>query len=203
MGDFDQHFTAGVASYFALIPIVFISVMVTPELPLSMAFFTLGSAPLVVMGSLFPDIDHHASKPHRVFKKYTSILFSILVFFAIYFNLGPLHTVLLGVLPPKNLKFFIGISALLASVVGYLGMKKAITVLRPKHRGVTHRFLTGLFVSVLIGMLVYIIGSVELGHAVVVLSCSSAMGTGFFTGFLSHLYVDGILFERKTYTTIR
>lgn len=202
MGNFNDHLKAGVVSYVLLIPITIGVAIVYDKIPLATAFISLGVGPIVVIGALFPDIDHHASRPHKVFKKYTSLLFALCSIILVYLNLDTIQTIMTDFID-SNLSFYIGAGTIVLSILTFIGTSKMITILRPKHRGVTHRFFTGLGFSLVLSALVYAVCSVRFGNTPLVFSSSIMTGVGFMFGFFSHLYVDGILFRLKTYTTIR
>lgn len=202
MGNFNDHLKAGIISYILLIPIAVSVTILHDKVPLGTAFISLGVGPIVVIGALFPDVDHHASHPHRAFKKFTSIVASLGSIILVYYNYAVLQSMLTNFVQ-NNITMYIAIGSVILAIITYVGTSKLISILKPKHRGVTHRFITGIVFAVLLAGLVYSVCVLEFGSTPLVFACSAMTGIGFMFGFSSHLYVDGILFKLKTYTTVR
>lgn len=166
--------------------------------------------PFAVAGAGFPDIDHHAAKPHRFFKKWVSVIASVSVGYVLFASgvaveagtVAVNEMVTASAVPEPVVG--VGVAAVggvVAGGVAYVG----VGVLKPPHRGVTHTVSAGLVVTGVVGVSVGYVASVV---APVVLSFASVAGvsgtgvgiaaggvaaTGFFVGFLSHLQCDGLL----------
>lgn len=157
----------------------------------------VGGFPFAVAGAGFPDIDHHAAKPHRFFKKWVSVIASVVTGYAFYVSGIAVET---GGATVETLEAapdlpepFVGAGFAAAGGIAAGGIVfVAVGILKPRHRGVTHTLGAGFFVAGLVG--------VAFGYAAAVVFPSAGVfaggvaATGFFLGFLSHLQCDGLLF---------
>ncbi|PKP60696.1 MAG: hypothetical protein CVT88_02350 [Candidatus Altiarchaeales archaeon HGW-Altiarchaeales-1] len=146
---------------------------------------------LAIFGSVLPDIDHHASIPFRTLK--------MLVFLFFFFScLGIMsgHGEILNTITEKifeifpvsvssgTIKFFIVI--LIAITVGILSVI-LLKIIKPAHRGITHKKMFGIFIGFLLFLFFYFVFSYQNFSVITTLS--------FIMGFFSHLALDKILFK--------
>jgi len=155
---------------------------------------------LAILGSVLPDIDHHASIPFRILK-----LLTFLFFFFGSFALSNensdyseiLNTVtenltkcFSAIFPASVdssvIKFFINI--LTAIIVGILSVI-ILKIIKPSHRGITHKKMFGLLSGFLLFLFFYF-GFLPQNQNFSILSSVS-----FILGFFSHLALDKILFK--------
>lgn len=146
--------------------------------------------PIVMAGAFFPDIDHHASIPHRYFKQLTSILTG-LILATISGTIAPTvytqiltHTTVIRTIPEQS------VTALLVLTGFFTGWRLTtilITKFRPKHRGITHNRTTGLALGIALFFLISTTyPTLSTQHTLIV-------STGWILGFGSHLYGDSML----------
>lgn len=199
MSDFEAHFRAGIAAYVLLVlGTTGLTVSVT-EVPVTTIALGVISAPFALSGAIFPDIDHHASKPHRWFKKSMAGLACIAVGVGVYTH----ASVLQEAIPFESPGFILGVLTVATLGIVWMAVKRFITYIRPRHRGITHRAITGLVVSSFLGVAVYVFATfIAVGSSLAILS-GVVSGMFFLIGFGSHLYKDGLLLKLKTYTSVR
>jgi len=189
MGSFEEHVRFG---YLAAAIFSITSVLYFPVIPYQSKYklfvicFT-GGLITTFIGAVFPDIDHHASKPYRFVRTSGFILATVisLLFLVRAFRIYQAHirqirieyVILLFVL---SLFSIIGIGLIVINIMDYV---------QPKHRGITHSLSTGVIISTVIvfaGQYIYNVYNIT--------SVTTALlGWGFLLGFISHLYCDGIL----------
>jgi hypothetical protein len=205
MGSFEDHMRYGIGAYLAVVfllaaPVgylVYNGYVGGMSVALAVGA-AVGGFPFAVAGAGFPDIDHHAAKPHRFFKKWVSVIASVVGGYAFYASGVAVKTGGATVealeAAPGLPEPFVGVAFATAGGVAAGGLVfVAVGVLKPRHRGVTHTLGAGFFVAGLIG--------VAAGYAAAVVFPSAAVfaggiaATGFFVGFLSHLQCDGLLFR--------
>jgi len=181
--NFREHFLFGTC-----IGIAFSVVLLFYEGFSLLIFLPLLSA---ILGSVLPDIDHHASIPFRTLK--------ILVFLFFFFGcLGVMieHIEILNAIIeylftifPVNvssevIKFFIAV--LIAVTAGILSVV-TLKIIKPAHRGITHKKIFGMLAGFLLFLLFYYIFSNQNFSVITAIS--------FITGFFSHLALDKFLFK--------
>lgn len=179
MGNFQDHMRYGVGSYVTV-------------------FGCLFALPFVIGGAAFPDIDHHASKPHKWLRSGVFVSTTLISAF-LFVSEGSFYSLTLaeGVKTASGAPLsdgalsliIIGVGALIVGVVA----EYAVGFFKPVHRGVTHTLTTGGLVSAILG------GAVALGLTLVFpdvsLLLGAVAGMSFFIGFLSHLQCDGLFFR--------
>ncbi len=151
--------------------------------------------PFAVAGAGFPDIDHHAAKPHRFFRRWLSVIAASVggyVLFAsgVAVEAGATTAAAVEADAPEPV---VGGAVAAVGAVG-LGATAfvGVGILKPRHRGITHTLRAGFVVAGIVG--------VAVGYGVYVFVPSAAFfaggvaSTAFFVGFLSHLQCDGLLF---------
>lgn len=203
MGSFEDHMRYGVAAY-VLAVVVSAGVVVylfredtlgAEELLLAVGAAVAGF-PFVVAGAGFPDVDHHAAKPHRFFKKWVSVISAVaggyVLFssgFASEAGVTAADEVVTASVAPEPVVG--GAVAAVGGVVAGGVVFSAVAVLKPPHRGVTHTLHAGVVVAALIGVGVGY-GASLFAPSLGIVAGGVASG-GFFVGFLSHLQCDGLL----------
>jgi hypothetical protein len=160
------------------------------------------TAPLTLVGATVPDVDHPDSKPNRLLCQYGPLVAAIGVGILLYQNLRLLVTLMTPVplLGPRP--YIVGV--LSTAVVGlvYHGLSALIPIIRPRHRGVTHRIPVGIGMAAVVGALLTVIGA-GAGFGPSSTSPIAVAGSvAFFCGFLSHLYLDGLLTEPQVYISL-
>jgi hypothetical protein len=211
MGSFEDHMRYGVAAYVVFVVgcaavvgyLVYSGRAGVTEAALGAAG-AVGGFPFAVAGAGFPDIDHHAAKPHRFFKRWVSVIAGIVGAYLLYASgvaveagAAAMEEVTTASIAPEPLVgvAVAGIGGVGAGVAAYVG----VGVLKPPHRGVTHSLPAGLVVSVLVGVGVgyaaSVVGAVLLPSPPLVVGglTGGVVSSAFFVGFLSHLQCDGLL----------
>jgi membrane-bound metal-dependent hydrolase YbcI (DUF457 family) len=159
-------------------------------------------APLTLIGATIPDVDHPESKPNQLLCQYGPPAAAIWVGILLYQN-PRLLVILMTPVPLLGPRPYI-VGVLSTAVVGlvYHGLSALIPILRPRHRGATHRIPVGVGMAAVIGALLTVIGAgAGLGPSST--SPIAVAGSGaFFCGFLSHLYLDGLLTEPQVYISL-
>lgn len=189
MGSFEEHVRFGylAVALFSVTSVLYFPVIpYQPKYKLFVMCFAVGIITTFI-GAIFPDIDHHASKPYRVVRKSGFILATLisLLFLVRAFRIYQAYirqirieyVVLLCVL---CIFIIVGVGLLVVNAMDYV---------QPKHRGITHSLSTGIIISTFIvfaGQYVYNFYNIT--------SVTTALlGWGFLLGFISHLYCDEIL----------
>lgn len=207
MSGFEGHLKTGIIFYvlFLIVGTFGISTYATMQggtLPLLPIGLLVVAFPLGLIGAMFPDIDHHASKPFKMFKRLvTGVLIVGVLAGAYIFSNTLIAYVPASVAPSVPDVAFVVAGAGLACGFIVLSTGPVLRIVQPKHRGTTHRMPTGILVSgVLAGISVWLGSQVS---AVPELFVGGAIFSAFLVGFASHLYADGLLFKLKTYTSLR
>jgi len=206
MGSFEDHLRYGVGFYAvaAVLTCVF-SAYLFREGVLSArdAAVVFGGAvagfPFTLAGAGFPDIDHHKAKPHRFFKRWVAVAAAVFAGYVLFVSgvaleAGATATDTVGAAPDATeVEMVAGfgvvaVGAVVAAGVAVVG----VTVLKPRHRGITHTLRAGFGVAAGVGLVVGYTAGVVVPPEVAVLAGGVA-GVSFFVGFLSHLQCDGLL----------
>jgi phage shock protein PspC (stress-responsive transcriptional regulator) len=208
MGNYEEHVQYGHVAYVLLCIAVTGALLSGGVQLLEGALLLAGMYPFVRLGAAFPDVDHHASHPHRMLKKVmfvTGIVGTYLL--VLTFGFEPLLGVVTEFVPVERASAVTSVGILVLALLGGVVTQGAVTRFRPKHRGITHRIPTGLVVSVVIAGVLGGTGTYfGVQYAVTV---SAVFAGAFFIGFLSHLQCDGMLLPafqntvRRVFTTIR
>lgn len=199
MGSFEDHVNYGVAAHLVVIATA-LGLVYTGVIPPVTAGAAIVLFPLTLLGAIFPDIDHKHAKPYRIFRKTASVIagFGMAV---LWYTYNDLLSVLVTRTPIEtDVSVVAGMLIVVFSVLSGSLTWWLIDIVRPKHRGVTHRIPTGLLLS---GAIVLLFDALFVTLFTEHLSFAIVAGGCFFFGFLSHLYCDGMLTERKTYFTLR
>lgn len=156
-------------------------------------------APLTLVGGTIPDVDHPDSKPNRLLYQYGPPAAAIWVGILLYQNLRLLVTLMAPVplLGPRS--YIVGILSTVIVGLVYHGLSVLILKLRPRHRGVTHRIPVGVGMAVVVGALLTVVGAGAGLGASSTFPIAVAGSGAFFCGFLSHLYLDGLLTKPQVY----
>lgn len=199
MGDFETHMRWAGGAHMVAATVLLMTILLT-ELPLLLSALLILGVPFTFAGASFPDIDHHASKPNRYFKLFllgTGTLIAAYLF-GIYFFESIEELILQYNMSGRPITTVTAVvfSLLVGGLVSYL-----FDIIRPKHRGPTHRIPIGLVVT----MILIVALSFSLASAGVTVPYIIGVGIGgfFFSGFLSHLACDGMLSSPKTYISVK
>lgn len=146
---------------------------------------------LAILGSVLPDIDHHASVPFKILKILVFLLFFFCCLGTVIEHDEILNTITkdLSTIFPINvssetIKFFASILiALTAGILSVILLK----ISKPAHRGVTHKKMFGISLGFLLFLFFYLVFSHQNFSIITTLS--------FITGFFSHLALDKILLK--------
>ncbi len=145
---------------------------------------------LAILGSVLPDIDHHASIPFKTLKIFVFILSFSAIFILIAGHseiLKPATEKISEIfpdLPTEIIKFSqIALISLAIGIPAVIILK----IIKPPHRGVTHKKMFGIFIAFLLFFFFYFTFSYQNFSVISALS--------FLTGFFSHLASDKILFK--------
>lgn len=191
MGNYDDHLEYGYGAYALVFTAIAGAALSGGVTVLVAAGLAVLAAPLTMLGAVFPDIDHHASHPHRAFKRLVFAATTITAFCLLAIAaFEPLAVALSGMLAG-----FADVGAMVAlhclSLAVGVGAVHLVVRYRPTHRGITHRVPTGATLATTIGGgFWYIAGLIP---AVDALLAGLFLGGAFFIGFLSHLQCDRML----------
>lgn len=188
MASFETHVRVGTGVHFALTT----ASLASPALggPALIVLVTTLSLPLTVAGAVFPDIDHHASKPYRLTKRWAPRCCAGVVGVVLAANTAPLQRAVGRFVSPPRAQFYAGCLYCLLLWSVQTGVRRAIPICRPPHRTVTHAVSTGVVVSGFVaGGGVLLARTLVPGTPALV---GSIWGLCFFSGLLSHRYCDGL-----------
>jgi hypothetical protein len=165
-----------------------------------MAGYAGAALPATLLGAVFPDVDHHASKAYRVVRTAVPVGLTAVVAALAYAGWAELRPVVAATGRP-HLVFFAGVCWTTVVVATWTVSQPIVPALRPPHRGPTHRLpILGLISAILAGVVVAPL--LALGLPIPLLGGTS-IATAFVTGVVSHLHLDGLLTERETYFSVR
>lgn len=202
MSDFKGHVKAGLIFYVGF-SIFFMIAFYRGVLPyvnsrldvlfgvLILSFF------MSLIGSMFPDIDHHSSKPFKIFSKVITLLLVGGIIFSSYIFRNQILKYISNqsyLNLPAGLLFVVSI--VLVSIFLIVFTPRALRIIQPKHRGITHKMSTGIILSLILGISLYWAG-VNISWEPSILGVTTSVS--FLMGFISHMYADGLLFEKETY----
>ena len=193
MGDFQQHVRHGYTAHalFSAVLLI-IAPLAGLSIPESVGLAAI-AAPVAIAGAIFPDVDHHASRPHRMFVFAAAVLSLVAAISALVRPLSGVVDVLVawldfGVLTTdaRSAAVVLGLSFLAAGGVVYL-----IRRFRPAHRGVTHHPAVGLALAALVGAAAWLVAA---GSSLPLAPLTGLIcGAAFAIGVASHLHCDGVL----------
>jgi len=194
MGDYEEHLHYGYSSYILYFASVAVTVATTPISFLTGVLLSVIGFPIVIIGAIFPDTDHHASKPHQMLKK---LMFFVGIIGSFYFfsvqSFLPIQELIAEINTPLSAENQFYIAILLVSLLIGLLSRQSVVWFRPKHRGITHRLPTGIVLSTsLIGVFWYVSYTLQYSYSSVI---GLLLGSAFFIGFLSHLHCDELLYS--------
>jgi hypothetical protein len=211
MGSFEDHMRYGVAAY--VLAVVACAAVVGYLVYAGHAeawhavvagVGVVAGFPFAVAGAGFPDIDHHAAKPHRYFKRWVSVAATVIGAYLLYASgvaveagTAAMDEMATASVVPEPVAGVgaAAVGGVVAGGVAYVG----VGVLKPPHRGVTHTLTAGVVVAVLVGAVVgygaSVVAPLVLPSPSLVVGslAGSVAASSFFVGFLSHLQCDGLL----------
>lgn len=199
MGGFETHMKYGVTAH-VVASAALIGVVYTSPLPLIVALVAVAGLPVTLAGAAFPDIDHPSSKPNRLFRRILGVVgvFTTAYVYGLY-GFMPAYAWFQTAGAEGAALPLTSVSVVVLSLCGGAAAHRGFEVVRPPHRGVTHRIPTGVVAALGVGVFVWGLGAVSGAPLPGLLS--SVIGSLFLTGFLSHLACDGMLLDIETYTT--
>ncbi|MCU4744377.1 metal-dependent hydrolase [Natronoglomus mannanivorans] len=145
--------------------------------------------PFTLAGACIPDVDHHRSKPYRIVKVWLPRIGAVMSAVVLGNNRLLLIDTCARVPVDGSPEFLAG--SLYVVLVGgtFRGLERAIPVVRPVHRTVTHALPFGIVTSGFLVATVMTVGSaLDIPHA---LDVALVVGGYFVIGFVSHLLADG------------
>lgn len=196
MPDFDTHLRLGLLAHLTL------------AIPASVAFAldaitiihlsaVVSALPVTLLGAGFPDIDHPSSKPYQILRQHGPTVAALGVAILLISNHTPLIEFFGGSHPDATSGYAVGATSSLLVVLVYMGTDRLIPRLRPPHRGPTHRVPVGSLAAVTVSMALFFFCA---GLSIPKPDIVSFVGAvAFLTGFISHLYGDGVLWKLETY----
>jgi hypothetical protein len=189
MSSFETHVRVGAAVHFALTT----ASLLVPALggPAAAVVATTIGLPLTIAGAVFPDVDHHASKPYRLAERWVPRCGVGLLGLALARESDHLQNlVALFVSPPRS-RFYAGCLYVLLLLGARFGVRRAVAICRPAHRTVTHAVSTAVLVSGFVaGCGVVFLRAVASTRPSLI---GGVWGLCFLTGMLSHRYCDGLV----------
>lgn len=194
---YEQHIRIGVAAHAVVVVLLGIGSSFGPVVVLLGA--AGASLPITLVGAAVPDLDEPNSKPYRYFRPAMTGLVAGCAFIVLHANLRYLVTLTERITPSPLAGPLAGELAVTCSLL--LGATTYVLVpellQRTEHRGICHQLPSGLVVSIVL----YAVGVLLLAAARVPypLLIPAVFSLSFFIGFCSHLYVDGLLRERRVY----
>ncbi|WP_324665852.1 metal-dependent hydrolase [Haloarcula sediminis] len=195
----ESHLRVGALSHGAFVCLA-LAVVAVGGYPHSMVAYAGAALPATLLGAVFPDVDHHASKAYRVVRTAVPVGLTAAVAalgYAGWVELRPVVAVAEG----PQLPFFTGVCWTTVVVATWTASQPLVPALRPPHRGPTHRLpVVGLVSAILAGVVVAPL--LALGFPIPLLGGTS-IAFAFVTGVVSHLHLDGLLTERETYLCVR
>ena len=203
MGSFEDHVRYGVLFYVAAVVVASVPLaygfgngaLEEKALPLVAAAGVFGFV-FAFAGASFPDIDHHAAKPHRFFRRWVAVGAGAVAGYLLFSSgvaveAGATTVEAVETVPDAPEAVLGGGVAVAGAFVAGTTAFVGISVLKPRHRGVTHSLGTGGVVALGVGACVWY--GVSYFAPSLGLLAGGVAGASFFVGFLSHLQCDGLL----------
>lgn len=194
---------AGTKAYGILPPAVALFHVIGEGAPVLLATGAV-ALPFTLIGAMFPDLDAKRSIPFRHFRRGVAIFTGGVIATVLYVNRGLVINV--GeLLPVTTSPTFVGGTIYGVGVIGAGWMIfRFLYVYNPPHRGILHQIPAGLLVSIILFSIVSSVAvSLSISNPA---ALAFLVGTSFFIGYLSHLYLDtdpqeekSLLLLRKTY----
>jgi hypothetical protein len=203
MGSFEDHVRYGVAFYAAAVVVSLVPLAygfgdgaLGVERLVSVAPACLLGFVFALAGASFPDIDHHSAKPHRFFRRWVAVgAGAVGGYFLFVTGVGAeAGAAALGwveAAPEAPETVLGGGVSVVGGVAAGAAAFVAVSVLKPRHRGVTHS--PGAGVVVALGVCVCVWYAASFVAPSVGVLAGGVAGASFFVGFLSHLQCDGLL----------
>lgn len=191
MSGFKQHITYGWFSHF-LSTILLIPIAIYIQIPSELLLGLIGiSLPITLFGSIVPDIDHPSSKTYRLFR-YLLLLSTMIITSVIIepyqTHISNIYLIFLDEIYYITIPLTIGIISLLSGITITVLFEK----IRPPHRGLTHGFIFGLSISIILFSIVWLLFTPIISTQYNIIS-SAIITQYLFIGFCSHLYADDII----------
>jgi hypothetical protein len=153
---------------------------------------SIAGIPVTILGAALPDCDHHSSRPYQAIRRWLPRLVAGCLALILVARRGVLFSLYQRVPVPGSAPFWVGICVSFGVMMAFVTTRRAIPVLRPAHRGVTHHPVVGLGMSaVVVALATTVLLSIEVTARP--LSLSLTFGSCFAAGFFSHLLADGLL----------
>lgn len=203
MGSFEDHVRYGVAFYVvgfgvALVPLAYAfgdGSLGEGTLPFVFGAAVFGSV-FALAGASFPDVDHHAAKPHRFFRKWVAVGSGAVAGYTLFASgvavkAGTVAVRSVEAVPDAPEPVLGGGVAVAGGVAAGAAAFVGVGALKPRHRGVTHTLRAGFIVA--LGVSAGVWYAVSYVAPSVGVLAGGVAGASFFVGFLSHLQCDGLL----------
>jgi len=188
MGSFRAHLRAGVGAHLAFVAATVL--LAVPHAPVAAVVAAVLGAPVTVAGAVVPDVDHPNSRPYRAARVWVPRLAAGAAGLAAVaardavvglFRRGP---------APDPASFWAGAAVTAGTAAVFVATARAVPLVRPTHRGVTHHPVFGLALSLATtAVSLTLLHAAGGAHGRLV---SLVVGLCFLCGFVSHLVVDGI-----------
>lgn len=193
---YEEHREAGIARAIPFSLAVFVlAIFVTSHLLVGI-FAAVAAGSSVILGAVFPDVDHHAAKPHRKLKKFVAyVSMAIVAFCYLQFVAWMLPNYSDGSSISGYTAYQLGLGIFVVPLAGTVG-SELVTRFKPKHRGITHTREAGLVGGIVLATGIWSLGTVAVAQSVV-LPIAFAAGVGFFVGVIEHLRLDGIIGQER------
>lgn len=193
---YEEHREAGIARAIPFTLAVFVlAVFVTSHL-LAGVVAAVAAGSSVILGAVFPDVDHHAAKPHRKLKKFIAYVFMAIAAFCYLLFVAWILPNYSDSSPISGYTAYqLGLGILVVPLAGTVG-SELVTRFRPKHRGITHTREAGLVGGTVLAAGIWLLGAGAVAESLV-LTIAFAAGVGFFVGVIEHLKLDGIIGEER------
>jgi hypothetical protein len=189
MSSFETHVRIGTAVHFALTTVSLLVLALGG--PVIVVIATTISFPVTIAGATFPDIDHHASKPYHLAKRWMPRFGVGLLGVALAKEIDHLQNLVALFITAPQSRFYAGCLYILLLLGARVGVRQAFSICRPAHRTVTHAVSTGGIVSGFVaGCGVVLSQSIAMTQPPLI---GSVWGLCFFAGVLSHLHCDGLV----------
>jgi len=188
MGSFRAHLRAGVGAHLALVAATVL--LAVPHAPAAAVVAAVVGVPVTVAGAVVPDVDHPNSRPYRAARVWVPRLVAGTAGVAAaasresvvgLFRRGPV---------PDPASFWAGVAVAAATAAVFVATARAVPLVRPTHRGITHH--PGFGVALSLSLTAVSLTLLRAAGGEHVRLVSLVVGLCFLCGFASHLFVDDI-----------
>jgi uncharacterized metal-binding protein len=191
MTSFERHLQHGVSVHLVAVAIVSVP-YAAGYLPDTVLVLVLAAFPFTLAGAVVPDLDHHQSAPYRLAERYLPLVAGMTAV-ALGMQFRALFEAIAAVRWLQvTTDFAVGVGVSSAAWVTWSLCRWLLPRLRPPHRTVTHRPVTGLVLSLCtMGVVLVLLSGTEVGDPILH-QTGIITGVMFLLGFGSHLAADGV-----------